>query len=184
MKAGPRVTSPNDKSPKNRLRYLRIFTATSLGQQITLLACLILAGVAEGVGIATLLPILSLVDTTGTAAGSNISRAVVNAIETLGLTANLGTLLLIVVAGMMLKAALTVGAMTYVAYTVAEVTTGLRLTLIDSLMKVRWAYYAKQPVGRFANAISGEATRAGEAYLAVAQLIAVVLQTIIYIALA
>jgi ATP-binding cassette, subfamily C, bacterial len=183
--SGPQVTSPNEKTPSRRpLRYLRIFTATPPLQQATLLACLILASVAEGIGIATLLPILSLVDTTGTAAGSNISRAVVNAIATIGLTPNLGTLLLIVVAGMMIKAALTVAAMTYVAYTVAEVTTGLRLTLIDSLMKVRWAYFAKQPVGRFANAISGEATRAGEAYLAVAQLIAVVLQTIIYIALA
>jgi ATP-binding cassette subfamily C protein len=85
---------------------------------------------------------------------------------------------------MLLKAALTMAAMTYVAYTVAQVTTGLRLTLIDRLMKVRWSYYVRQPVGRFANAISGEAGRAGEAYLSVAQLIAIVLQTVIYVALA
>jgi ATP-binding cassette subfamily C protein len=179
------VTPLNAKASKHpRLRYLRIFRATSLGKQITLLACLILASVAEGIGLATLLPILSMVDTTGTAAGSNITRAVVSAIGMIGLAPNLATLLLIVIAGMMLKAVLTLVAMTYVAYTVAEVTTGLRLTLIDRLMKVRWAYFVRQPVGRFANAISGEASRAGEAYLAVAQLIAVVLQTIIYVSLA
>ena len=158
------MTPLDTKPPKHPpLRYLRIFTATSLGKQVTLLACLILASVAEGVGLATLLPILSMVDTTGTTAGSNITRAVVSAIGTIGLTPNLGTLLLIVVVGMMLKAALTLVAMTYVAYTVAEVTTGLRLTLLARLMKVRWSYYVRQPVGRFANAISGEASRAGEA---------------------
>jgi len=51
-------------------------------------------------------------------------------------------------------------------------------------MKVRWSYFVRQPVGRFANAISGEVARAGDAYLSVAQLITIVLQTVIYVILA
>ena len=38
--------------------------------------------------------------------------------------------------------------------TLRTVTTGLRLTLIDRLMKVRWAYFVRQPVGRFAQSVA------------------------------
>ena len=72
----------------------------------------------------------------------------------------------------------------HVGITVAKVTTSLRLKLIGRLLEAKWIYFTREPVGRFGNAISGEATRAGEAYLSVAVLIAVQLQTLMYLFLA
>ena len=52
----------------------------------------------------------------------------------------------------------------------AEVSTNLREQLVRGLLRVRWAYFTGEPVGRVANAMSVDATRAGIAYLAVSQI--------------
>ena len=67
--------------------------------------------------------------------------------------------------------------------TSANVATGLRLKLIDSLLGVRWSYFTRQPVGRFANAVSNEAARASEAYSASATLMANLVQAAVYVLL-
>jgi ATP-binding cassette subfamily C protein len=48
---------------------------------------------------------------------------------------------------------------------------------------VKWSYFTRQPVGRFANAISNEAARAAEAYYAAAMFVTTVIQSIIYLIL-
>jgi ATP-binding cassette subfamily C protein len=178
------VSPRSSKPPTGRFRYLRIFAATPLRLQVIVLGCLVIASLAEGSGLAMLLPVLSVADPSGTTGHSVVTQWVVTALSWVGLSHDLLTLLSIFVLGMLLKAALTMMAMTYVGYTVAEVTSDLRLRLIDRLMKVRWAYFVRHQVGRFSNAISGEASRAGDAYLQVAQLIALVVQTAIYLGLA
>ena len=175
-------------SPPRRSRHpfgvFRIFFATSVPRQITVVTCLLLAGLAEGIGLASLLPVLAI--SAGDAGGdtSAITRLVVDTMTAVGLPLHLGTLLAVVVGGLWLKSGLTLLAMNYVGYTVAEVATGLRLSLIRKLLDVRWGYFARQPVGRFANAISSEAARAADAYLSVATFSTHVIQATIYLFLA
>src|SRR3546814_9260141 len=71
-------------------------------------------------------------------------------------------------------------AMRYVGYAVAAVATDLRAELIKSLLNVRWEYFTKQPLGRIANAVSVDSTRAGQAYLMAAVFQANLIQTVIY----
>ncbi|MGH6932367.1 MAG: ABC transporter ATP-binding protein, partial [Dongiaceae bacterium] len=97
---------------------------------------------------------------------------------------NLGFLLLIVIGAIVLKGVLMLLAMNYVGNEVAQVATGLRLKLVNTLLGVRWGYFARQPVGRFANAVSSEAARAGDAYFQAATLVSLACQTTIYLLLA
>ena len=82
--------------------------------------------------------------------------------------------------GMTLKSALVLVANRQVGYTVAHVATDLRLTFIRSLLSARWEYYLRQPVGGLANSLATEATRGAEAYLYGATVIALVIQALVY----
>lgn len=176
--------SPKKKRPG--FATLRIFGATSAGRQLTVLTCLLAASLAEGFGIASLLPLLTVAagPEAGTTGNSAIHGLVTTALASVGLSPDVSVLLIVVVTGLILKAALTLFAMNHVGYAVAEVATGLRLQLIQALLEARWGYFARQPIGRFANAISSEASRAGDAYLAVATTIAIAFQALIYLVLA
>ena len=163
---------------------LRIFFATKAANRALVLGCLLLAGLAEGLGLATLLPLINLLGGGEAVRGSPVATAIVGAVEGLGLEADLPVLTMLVVAGITLKAALSIVAMNYVGYAVAEVATTVRSRLIDNLLRVRWAYFTRQPIGRIANAVSLEATRSGEAYLLAAQMVALIVQALVYVALA
>jgi ATP-binding cassette subfamily C protein len=88
------------------------------------------------------------------------------------------------VLGISLRAALGILAMRHVGYAAAEVATQLRTRLIDSLLRVQWSYFASQPVGRIANAVSFEATRSAQAYVYAVQFLAGAIQCVAYLAVA
>ena len=159
---------------------LRIFYGAKGTKPWLVLACLLLAGIAEGVGLATLLPLLSLAINDGQSESSTVALYVEQALAFLGLVPGLGLLITVVVGGIVLKCLLTMAAMRYVGYAVAEVATGLRAELIKNLLNVRWSYFTHQPLGRIANAVSNDATRAGEAYLMAANFQVLVIQGAVY----
>jgi ATP-binding cassette subfamily C protein len=171
------------KSPQSRHPgVIRIFFTTSPTRALIVVACLVLAGFAEMIGYATLLPALTVVigDGAGNGRRSWLQDMVTLALTTFGIpTNNLGILLLIVMAAIIGKNLLMTWATNFVGYEVAAVATGLRLKLIDTLLRVRWSYFARQPVGRFANAVSNEAARAAEAYAAAATMMAYLAQAIV-----
>lgn len=162
---------------------LRMFFAAGAGpRRFAVLACLLAAGLAEGIGLASLVPVVAIA--TGEAGDSPVERAIAGALASVGLAPELGILLGVVVAGLVVKALLTLLAMNYVGFTVAMVATGLRRDLIARLLEVRWAYFTRQPVGRFANLVSLEGSRAADAYLAAALAITTGLQVIVYVTVA
>jgi ATP-binding cassette, subfamily C, bacterial len=166
------------------LSAFRIFVGTAAPRQVAVVLCLLLAGLAEGVGLASLLPLLTTATGYAAGQGSVGYRLIVDGLTALGVPLEVHTLLAVVIAGLLLKAALTLAAMNVVGYAVSDVATGLRLALIDALLNVRWSYFTRQPLGRFTNAMSGEAARASQAYLSAAMLVANVVQTAIYLGLA
>jgi ATP-binding cassette subfamily C protein len=164
---------------------VRIFFTTSPLRAMLVLGSLVLAGFAEMIGYATLLPALTIAvgnDSSGQSSG--LQTTITWVLTTLGIpTGSLGILLCVVLAAIVVKNLLMTAAMNLVGYQVARVATGLRLRLIHSLLGVRWSYFARQPVGRFANAVSSEAARASEAYAATAQLMASLVQATVYVTL-
>lgn len=169
------------ESKERRFGVFRVFAATSIARQISVAGCLLLSGIAEGIGLAGLVPLIGLA--TGKVGHSHIQQTVTNAFAHLGLPLSGPVLMGVVVGGLVLKALLMLLAMNNVGYAMAEIATSLRLRLIQALLDARWGYYARQPVGRFANAISGDAARASEAYMQAATLIVNLIQVAIYLIL-
>jgi len=150
-----------------------------------MIAALLLAGVAEGVGLSTLLPLLTvaLETSTGGAAGE-AQGLVVDALSALGLSPGIGVLLSVIVLGMAMRGALVLLAKRQAGYTVAHVTTDLRLSVIRAVLAARWAYHLRQPAGALANAMGTEAARAAAGYRSGADMVAISIQAVVYAAVA
>jgi ATP-binding cassette subfamily C protein len=143
------------------------------------LLCLIAASIAEGIGLATLLPLINLATQPEAVGSSPMGAAISEALAKLGVGTSLGPLVGLVVLALVAKAGLTLVAMRYVGYATAEVAANLRRQLVASLMRVRWRFFVHQPMGRIANAMSNDATRAAQAYLLVAELLTQGVQALI-----
>lgn len=144
----------------------------------------VLSGMAEGVSVVALLPMLGLASDVNVEAVPGFVEAVEDLLGSLGLEPTIGTLLLIIVAGIAAKAVLKVLALWQAGAASAEVSADLRLSLIDSLMRARWGYFVQQPSGAMSNAISSEAQRASVVFLHAVHMIAAFVQVAIYVALA
>ncbi|MDZ7839980.1 MAG: ABC transporter ATP-binding protein [Gammaproteobacteria bacterium] len=170
------------------MRLLLVFArAYPLRSAIALFALLV-AGLAEGLGLTTLLPLFTTAldgRDGGSAeslsiAGSGTDEVVATLLAYVGLSPTLGVLVAIVVGGLMVKAALMLWAHRQVGYTVAQVATDLRLALIRALLDSRWEFYLRQPIGSLANSVATEATRASQAYMFGAIMAAMLIQVLVY----
>ncbi|HXC50190.1 MAG TPA: ABC transporter ATP-binding protein [Candidatus Limnocylindrales bacterium] len=165
------------------MHLLIVFARRYPSRTIIMLVCLTLAAMAEGVGLSTMMPLLSMV-TGSKGEESALEHGIRTALAAVGVTPTLGVLLVLIVAGSVVKASLMLLAQRQVGYTVAHVATDLRLALLRALLQARWLYYIRQPVGLLANAFATEALRASEAYLYGTTLMAQLIQTILYVAIA
>jgi ATP-binding cassette subfamily C protein len=165
-------------------RIFRIFMSVPGGSKWTVMTSLLLANLVEGFGLASLLPALTLLMNDSGSQSAVVHELVYGAINALGLPPSLETLLLLVVLGVVGKAALVVLALVRVGYAVAEVSTDLRTEVVQSLLEAKWSYFTRQPVGRFANAMSQDATRAGRAYMLATMCMASLVETVVSVGLA
>jgi ATP-binding cassette subfamily C protein len=163
---------------------LKIFFSVKAGNPWLVLGCLLLAGLFEGLGIASLLPVLSLATSEPGDDPSPVQQAVGDGFAIIGIEPTIGPLLFLFVAAILLKCLILMFAMRHVGYTVAAVATGLREQLIDQLLRVRWRYFTQQPLGRIANSVSLDASRAGKSYLMAASFLTCIIQTTVYAVIA
>lgn len=163
---------------------LRIFFRAPDTHPWAILACLLLASLAGGLGLASLLPLLSVAAEADQESKSVVAQMVLQFLSFMGLESGIVPLLWLMVGAIVTKCLLNMLAMVYVGYTTAAVATGLRSDLIRRLLRVRWSYLTSKPMGRFANAVSLEAHSASKAYLVSANFVVNVLQSIIYVGLA
>jgi len=172
------------------MRLFQSFFQTYFYPSIMMLLALLLAGMAEGFGLFALLPLFGItLGGVGSGAASSVAdnragQIVVKTLSAIGLEPGARNLLLVIVVAILLKSILVLVAKKKVGYTVAHVATDLRLALIRALIGARWEYYVGQPVGSQANAVATEAMRASQAYLCGATMVAKLLQSFVYIAVA
>jgi ATP-binding cassette subfamily C protein len=164
--------------------FIAHFTRAYPRRTALLIGLLVLSGLAEGVGVVALLPLLELSMVDGSAATSPITQLVSRVLAGLAMTPRLEVLLGMIVLGMALKGGFYLLAMKQVGYTVAHVSTDLRLTFIRTMLRTRWSYFTGQPAGRISNAIGSEAIRAAASYRSVCALMASAIQALIYAMLA
>jgi ATP-binding cassette subfamily C protein len=166
------------------LGVIRIFLSTGGVYRWIVLGAVLLGTVADGLGLASLLPLISIALDQSAIGDSRISRMVADVLAWIGLEPKLETLLTFVVVLIFIKAALTLATQRTINYAVSDVATEFRRRLMESVLQVKWSYFARQPIGRLANAISLDAARSAEAFQLAANFIATLLQTAIYIAIA
>jgi ATP-binding cassette subfamily C protein len=165
------------------MQILSIFMSVNPLRAVTVMVCLLVASVMEGVGLASLLPVLYIA-TDQDASESAVSQFVGSFLEFFSLSPELGPLLALTITALVLKSLITFFALTFVGYTAADVVTDLRRKIVSNLLNVRWRYLVNQPSGRIANVISHDATRAANAYSLSAMTIAMIGQAIVMMTVA
>lgn len=165
------------------LGVLQIFLNTGGSRRWIVLVSIVLATLAEGIGIASLLPVITIAIGDEGGFNSEISEAIITALRGVGLEPALGPLLILMLMAVSLKAALQLYALRNVHWAVSDVAADVRRRLIRSVLGVRWAYFARQPIGRLANAISLDASRSAEAFQLAATFLATAFQAAVYAAI-
>ncbi len=168
------------------MRLMLYFFRAYPWQSAVMLFALLFAGIAEGVGLSALLPLLNVaIQTSGPNSGeaqheNEFARVVTETLARFHVQPTLGTLLVIIVAGVTLKSLLLLVANRQVGYTAAQVATDARLELLRAILKCKWEHFVGQPTGHFTNSMVSEATRSSDAFVNGATVITFVIQAVIY----
>jgi ATP-binding cassette subfamily C protein len=161
-------------------KILMLFFKAKGTRPVVVLICLLLGGIAEGLGLASMLPVISIAIDGEIGAEGSSAAIFTDALRAIGISPSLLMLVTFAIAGIVLKNLLNLAAMTYVGYSVAHVATGMRRDLVDNLLNVRWNYFTQQPLGRITNSLSVDATRAGQAYMSAANFLVNAIQAVVY----
>ncbi|MEM7487994.1 MAG: ABC transporter ATP-binding protein [Pseudomonadota bacterium] len=166
------------------VHILRIFLTSEGTRPIPVLLCLILGALTQGVGLASMLPVISVVLDAEEGAPGGSTQMVLDAVRWLGLPLDVYLLLVIAVGAIVLKNVLTLLAMVYVGYSVAQIATKLRRRFVENLLRVRWSYLTERPQGDITNAMGNDAARAAQAYQSAANVLVQAFQVVLYVVLA
>lgn len=117
----------------------------------------------EGLGIATLLPLLEGI--LGEAEDpSSVSRYAMAAVAAVGLPDTAATYLVIFLVFILLKSVFFMSVLWKIGIVAGQVSMDLRLSLLDSLASAQWSHVRSYPKGFLSNALSAEADRTSMAY--------------------
>ena len=167
------------KVDEGAVKMLAAFVRAYPGRSGVALVALLFAGLLDGLGLSTLLSMLSLA--TGSSGDPSLPEQIaLDVVGFLGVEPTPFALLLLATALISTKAVLVLLAHRQVGYTVAHVATDLRLALLRAVMASRWRFYLAQPVGRLSNAVATEAQRASEGFREGALLAAMTINAVIY----
>ncbi len=167
---------------------LNFFRAYPSRTTLMLLA-LLLSGLAEGIGLSALLPMLNIalgseatevLSGVAPASDNNFEQAVLDALAFVGIAPTLGNMLGIMLFGVALKSIFLLLAQRQVGYTAAQVGTDLRLQMLGAVLRSKWEYFLHQPVGKLTNALATEAQRSSAAFVNGATAITYLIQAMVY----
>jgi ATP-binding cassette, subfamily C, bacterial len=167
------------------VRLLAAFARAHPLATATTFAALLVGAVAEGIGLSALVPLVAIaIDGASEATSSASGRMVMAVLAAVGVAGNPLALLLLIVAAVVMKNGFLLLANRQAGFTVAQVSTELRLALIRAFLAARWEHYVGQPVGAIANSVATEVSRASQAYLHAISASALLVQACVYIVVA
>ncbi len=162
------------------LKVFNIFFRAEGTRPLLVLGCLVLASIFEAVSLSALLPAATQISGGSTDNSSPLNELVTGTLSGLGIAPGLPILIVVVVTAMVIKSVLSFAALTYAGYAEAVVATNLRRRLLKALFSADWGHFSGLQTGMVANAISVNATRAGQAYLKAARFVALTVQGLVY----
>lgn len=169
---------------KRTLEFVRFFIHKYPKRSLVMILALVASGLAEGFGIVSLVPVLEMFVRSDTGESLLIGDYVRNSFLYFGIEPTLGVLLTMLVFFSILKAGFVWLAIRQVGYTIANVTSDLRLQLLDNLMQAQWGYFVNQPVGGLSNSLGWETAKAANAFKQIGQLVAGFINVAVYLVIA
>jgi ATP-binding cassette subfamily C protein len=172
------------------MKILLYFARAYPTSSALMLGALLLAALADGVGMSAIIGLFSLADRLP------LSDAEIASLDVgfqqmlfaffgaIGVELTVQALFIMIVSAVWLKAVLALLAKRQVGNTIARAAADLRLRLLDALMATRWGYYTHQPIGAVANAFATEPQRASDAYLQITTVVSLSIQAVLYAVLA
>jgi ATP-binding cassette subfamily C protein len=152
-------------------------------QRILVIIGLFFSSMLELLGVTMIIPLLASV--THLRDGKlGLVTAIRSAVEWAGLPFHPVTFLALIAVGLTLKAAVTITVMRYVGDIVANVGRNMQLRIVRGLLRARWSFFVRQPLGRLTNAAGPEAAAVGECFLTLASIFASSLQALLFLAIA
>ncbi len=153
------------------------------GRTSAALGALFIASLLEGLGISMFLSMLAVImDESSNPSGPQ--RIAVNALMKIGIDPTPVSLMAAASVMIALRGGMSLLANRQVGYTVAHIATDLRILLLRATMQARWKHYLDQSVGGLSNAIATEAQRASETFQVGAEMAAMGLTSMVYLAIA
>ncbi len=141
---------------------------------------LILAGLAEGLGVAAVLPLLS--EMTGGATSLPYPFDVLfDGVQNLfGFTLSIGPILVFVGALLMIKIGLVFIVMVYATRLSSLVAADMRASIVNAFVNARWHFFVTQSSGVAANALVMEVNRARTAVITICKIFSAIIQATIF----
>jgi ATP-binding cassette subfamily C protein len=162
----------------------RIFFFNSWKREMLVVGLMLLTGAVDGVGVASLWPLVGQVSGGTGETTHSMGNAIVAALTWLGLPLSFEVLLGVIVVVSVLHFVLAATATIFIGRSVAQVATELRLRLINAAVRARWSYFTTQPNARFTSAIGADGTRGSQAYRVSGQVIAQSAKALVYLCMA
>jgi ATP-binding cassette subfamily C protein len=128
-------------------------------KMLTIVLTMALVSVVQGVGIALLSPLLSLVGLQNAAASGRLSLAVAHILKIVGLPMTIKTVLALFVFLVAIENLLKFLQLSYTRRFIAEFVIDLRATLYDAYLKASWPYWLEKHLGHMTGRLTGENTR-------------------------
>lgn len=147
----------------------------------TVLAAMLFSGIAGGLGLLTVLPLLEISIGEGSVR-SPLTHYYSSLLNKVGLSPTIEITLLLIVIFICAKSIFHLIAMDYVGRVVSQMASDLRIRLMRAITEASWNFFVSNSVGKFTNAVTTHPQEASSTYRASCQLVAGVLETFILVA--
>lgn len=175
---GQTLNDPKE-TPSPLANAFQIIRKHGLWRQIPVMIGVMAASLLEGLSVASLFPILTIVSGDGSEEPNKVERIILGTLELLQVDKSLGVLIVVMIGLSVLKAVISLNVSRHVGYLVAEIATELRSRMIDAMLAAQWSYYTINPIGRFASAITVEANWGAAIYRTSLNLITSAIQVLV-----
>lgn len=153
-------------------------------QRFLVIGGLFLSSMFELLGLAMIIPLLASVSMQVHGGKGAITDAIRKGMEAVGLPFDPLVILLLIVLGFTLKAVVTITTMRYVTDIVAGISNRFQVDLLRNLLRARWSFFIRQPLGRLVHATGSEAAAVGESFLNISTIFASILQATLFLSVA
>lgn len=163
---------------------LAYMATANVSRTVVMVGLLAVAGVLEGFGVAAIVPLLEIMSRPDAPPNEGLAGIVGQILAFFGLPFTIEVVLFSLTGLFVVKAFVAYGAMIQVGTVVARVSMELRLRLLQAVVDARWRYVLHYPTGFIGNAISNEASRTSQAYREFCQVMAEIIQVMVFVSLA